>query len=194
MNQADLFAIPVVGFTLDSVAKNLSNIIEHLKSIEYTYTGETGSFSNDQQILKHEIFNPVVEEIHRCIDRYIGILQHDVGGTTIVSSWSNIVKENQYIQPHTHSNSYICGVIHLSSGSELAFRRPNIKDWFQIDADYADRTGALTKIPSIESQLVLFPSNLTHSVLDSNFKEDRLSIAFNTWPKRYGRPTGWVEL
>ena len=193
-NKANLFPIPVKGYGLQSVSNNLQEISQHIQSIDYSDQGDYGLSSIDQQILRHPIFNNVVNEIYDCLNDYVSECNHRVSGVKIISSWSNIVGYNQLIQPHVHSNSYVCGVIHLTEGSELAFRKPNIRELFQIDTDYVSPEGVLVTIPSIPGQLILFPSNLMHSVIDNTVNNNRLSIAFNTWPKQYGRPTGWVDL
>jgi len=38
-------------------------------------------------------------------------------------------------------------------------------------------------LPMKRGELILFPSNLTHSVPLNQFEEERISLSFNTWPK-----------
>jgi len=121
-------------------------------------------------------------------------LKHPVQDIKIVSSWSNTLSKEQYIQPHSHSNSYICGVIHLSEGGDLLFRKPDIVDLFNIVSEYEQHDDLLFRIPAIPGQLVLFPSKTTHSVIPHNLETERYSLAFNTWPMKYGVKTGYVNL
>ena len=38
-------------------------------------------------------------------------------------------------------------------------------------------------LPMKRGELILFPSNLTHSVPTNLGEEERISLSFNTWPK-----------
>ena len=38
-------------------------------------------------------------------------------------------------------------------------------------------------LPMKRGELILFPSNLTHSVPVNNTEEERISLSFNSWPK-----------
>ena len=122
------------------------------------------------------------------------MLKHNVKGIKIVSSWANKLDKKEHIQPHSHSNSYICGVIHLSNGGDLMLRRPDIADMFTLVSDYEKQEDMFFRVPAIAGQLVLFPSKLIHSVLSHDDSITRYSIAFNTWPTKYGVPTGMVDL
>tara|TARA_B110000503_G_C6951002_1_gene331013 strand:+ start:45 stop:653 length:609 start_codon:yes stop_codon:yes gene_type:complete len=193
-NKADIFPVSILGFDLKSLAGNVDYIVNDILLSDQHDNGINGSLSKNQQVLDSLIYKDVVDEIYLYLNEYIEYCNHDVKGIKIVSSWSNIVNIGERIQPHKHSNSYICGVIHLTDGSELAFKKPNIKKFFQIDTNYKSHEDTLFKIPAEKGQLILFPSNLTHVVLDQTNPQTRVSIAFNTWPLQYGSTSAWVDL
>ena len=193
-NKADIFPVPILGFDLKSLDGNVDNIVNDILLSEQHDNGVNGSHSKNQQVLDNPMYKDIVDEIYLYLNEYIDYCNHDVNGIKIVSSWSNIVDVNEHIRPHDHANSYICGVIHLTEGSELAFKKPNIKKYFQIDTNYKSHSETIFKIPAKKGQLILFPSNLTHFVLDQTNQEQRVSIAFNTWPLQYGSTTAWVDL
>ena len=191
---AKIFPTLVNGYTLQSVKDNLDSIIGNINSVESHNAGEYGSFTLDQNLLEHKLYSEVKKEIATCVNDYISLLKHNVKGIKIVSSWANKLDKKEHIQPHSHSNSYICGVIHLSNGGDLMLRRPDIADMFTLVSDYEKQEDMFFRVPAIAGQLVLFPSKLIHSVLSHDDSITRYSIAFNTWPTKYGVPTGMVDL
>ena len=176
-NKADLFPIPILGFSLTSLTDTVEYIVNNILSKDHFTNGANGSLSNDQQVLNDPIYKDIVDEIYLYLNEYIEYCNHDVNGIKIVSSWSNIVKSGENIYPHNHSNSYICGVIHLTEGSELVFNKPKIKENFQIDTNYKLHNDTVFNVPVKKGQLILFPSNLTHFVSDQTNLEKRVSIA-----------------
>jgi len=194
-NLAEVFPIPIAGFNLESInSSNIDSIKTYISSLESQEQGSNGSLSHNQQVLNEPIFEPIKEEIYKHLKKYIDYCDHAVEDVKIVSSWSNIVNENEHIHIHYHENSYISGVIHLTEGSNLVIRKPIIKRFYQIDTEYRDVSKTEFLIPAATAQLVLFPSMLPHYVQDNNSKDTRLSIAFNTWPLKYGSPAAWVDL
>ena len=191
---AKVFPTLVNGFTLHSVKVNLDAIIENINSTKSHHAGEYGSFTLDQNLLENDIYSEIKKEIISCVSDYTKLLKHNVQEVKIVSSWANKLEKQEHIQPHSHSNSYVCGVIHLSDGGDLMLRRPDIADMFTLVSDYEKHDDMFFRVPAFAGQLVLFPSKLIHSVLSHNDNITRYSIAFNTWPTKYGVPTGMVDL
>ena len=191
---AQIFPSLINGYVLQTVKDNINDIIYNINNADSHHAGEYGSFTLDQNLLEQEIYSDVKKEITTCIDDYIELLKHNVKGTKIVSSWANKLDKKEHIQPHSHSNSYVCGVIHLSNGGDLMFRRPDIADMFTLVSDYEKHEDMFFRVPAVAGQLVLFPSKLIHSVLSHDDNITRYSIAFNTWPTKYGVPTGMVDL
>ena len=191
---AELFPVPIAGFDLKNTGDNIKEIIDLLLSQESIEQGENGSFSKDQQILNNPIFKEIKKEVYGYLEEYIDYCHHNVEGIKIVSSWSNVVNEKEHIYTHWHENSYISGVIHLTSGSDLIIKKPLIQRFFNIDTEYKDHEQLEFRIPSKEGQLVLFPSMLPHYVEHQKTTDTRVSIAFNTWPLKYGTPAAWVDL
>jgi uncharacterized protein (TIGR02466 family) len=188
---ADLFPVPIAGFDLKS---DTDNMIDHLLSLDAIVQGENGSFSKDQQVLDNPIFNELKKEVYQHLYDYIDYCKHNVEGIKIVSSWSNTVNQKEHIHTHCHENSYISGVIHLTEGSDLIIKKPLVKTFFKIDTEYNDNNQDDFRIPAKKGQLILFPSMLFHTVEHQETNTKRVSIAFNTWPLKYGSPAAWVDL
>lgn len=193
---AELFPIPIAGFELKSINdNNISKIKNHVLSLDFDNAGNTnGSLSREQQVLNNDIFKDVKEEVLLHLNDYMEYCNHDAEGIKIISSWSNTVDKDEHIHTHWHENSYISGVIHLTSGSDLVINKPLIQRYFGIDTEYKEHDNAEFRIPARQGQLVLFPSMIPHYVQHHSTDETRISIAFNTWPLKYGTPAARVDL
>lgn len=95
------------------------------------------------------------------------------------------------IYNHTHTNSIVSGAYYIkcdSKSSPLILKSPSILSRSQIDWD---KDSLLLKDQSWmwknyeifpqEGLLVLFPSNVEHSVSQSIDNDDRCVLSFNTW-------------
>jgi len=194
MKNVKLWPIQIAGCQLKSVENNLQNILNDLENKDEEYLGQNGSCSIEQNLLENSFYNEIKKEVLFYVNQYRKQLGHNVKNLKIVSSWSNKVEKGENIDWHTHENSYISGVIHLTKGSDLLLQRPYIKTFFQIATPYQDDEEAAIIIPPKAGQLVLFPSALIHGVDNNNSNEARFSIAFNTWPTEYGFSTSKVNL
>jgi len=77
--------------------------------------------------------------------------------------WGNIYKENDYAQVHTHDDSAFCGILYCTDG-------PGPGTYFnQYDLNVNEKKG----------RFVLFDPKLLHEVKPYNYKEERITIAWN---------------
>jgi hypothetical protein len=81
----------------------------------------------------------------------------------IKNVWGNIYKENDYAQPHIHNDSAFCGILYCTDG-------PGPGTYFnQYDLNVNEKKG----------RFVLFDPKLFHEVKPYNYKEERITIAWN---------------
>ena len=189
----DTWPITISGFYLNSVEDNLQNILNYIKNDKNINAGDIGSLSENQNLFQKSLFEDVKKECLQCVKKYSKHLNHAVQDIKIVSSWSNTLRKNEYIPPHSHPNSYISGVIHLTEGSDLLFNRPDSGGLFNISFEYDIHEDMTLAINASPAQLVLFPSNLVHMVNFHQGEQTRYSIAFNTLPMKYGMLTKYVN-
>jgi hypothetical protein len=77
--------------------------------------------------------------------------------------WGNIYKENDYAQVHTHDDSAFCGILYCTDG-------PGPGTYFnQYDLNVNEKKG----------RFVLFDPKLLHEVKPYNYREERITIAWN---------------
>ncbi len=106
--------------------------------------------------------------------------------------WINVLETGGKQAIHTHANSFVSGVLYLTSphrsanlvfhkslgGSDFIFSNQN------KNVKYGPFNGSKWAMPTIAAgDLVLFPSYLLHEV-PVNLGERRISVAFNAIPKR----------
>ncbi len=111
----------------------------------------------------------------------------------ITQSWC--IKHNdapQHVFPHSHPNSIISGAYYVAAddqSAKLKFHRTSVSTYpsiqWQMDPDKskdAPWNWDWQKIPVTSGRLVLFPSQMMHSVEDElNNKDVRCVLSFNTW-------------
>tara|TARA_Y100000996_G_scaffold308665_1_gene245356 strand:+ start:411 stop:1031 length:621 start_codon:yes stop_codon:yes gene_type:complete len=95
----------------------------------------------------------------------------------VTQSWLNVNNDGEHHPIHTHTNSMLSGVIYLNTGEEDAIRFTDNKFNTRI---------SFIPIPTInqpveKGDIILFDSQLPHSVDVAKRKEKRVSLSFNTF-------------
>jgi uncharacterized protein (TIGR02466 family) len=196
-NVQNLFAIPLYRSSIDIVDPVT---LKKLKSFEYTEQGyldynDQHYETVDRHILNHDDFRGLKHQIKKHIDRFV----YDVIGVEkkqqweITTSWVNKSppKEgNHFI--HYHSNSLISGVIYLEvdeSTGAICFHKDKFYNnlWGEtlcIDFDKITEYGSkVIGISPVKNEILMFPSFLSHSVLNNDSDINRYSLAFNVFPR-----------
>lgn len=195
-NILSLFPQPVYNTTV--VASN--DEIQLLKQ-QSLYDVSNGSISNNNQVLQ---LTPLLEEsiLKKALD-YMKILDFDIK-LKIQTSWINHHKQGQWCQEHMHTNSMLSGVYFLDTppnSGEFIFRRPGTDGTRLFSTTIRENpvksnhynSDLYTIIPRT-SQLLIFPSYLTHSVSSNKIDQDRWTIAFNLFPSHTLSPSSINEL
>ena len=104
----------------------------------------------------------------------------------ITQSWLNRNGKGESHHEHRHPNSMFSGVWYPQIHEKL----PPIqfKDAHQRDVEipikkYNHFNSSTFMLPMNKGELILFPSNLSHSVPPNQSDEERISLSFNTWCK-----------
>ncbi len=104
----------------------------------------------------------------------------------ITQSWLNKAKKGESHHEHVHPNSIISGVWYPQIHEQMPpiqFRNKNQRDISLQAEKYNTFNSATFLLPMKKGELILFPSNLTHSVPVNVGEEERISLSFNTWSK-----------
>ena len=179
-NIVHLFSTPVQSTNMIV----LPEVLQFIKSQEFTFHGN-GSMTNE-----YFLECPEMKFIKDSITNKVKSYLYDTCGISdkiipeLVTSWVNLHTKGDWAQIHNHTNSIVSGVWYLSttpnSGNFLVHTDNklfgNVLDFPRKDNLFNSNDCAF--LPQ-NGDLILFPSNLKHSVAPNKSDKERLSLAFN---------------
>ena len=193
-----LFSVPLYS----TVIKNTEGF-SSLMDEEITYSRDGVKFiSEDTYLLDKEKYKPLKNEIMQHVNSFVSELNSDIE-LRMTQSWVSVCKPNQYHAMHCHPNSVVSGVLYLGRGSDLEditfYRGFDTADspwqFMQKSENASNAFNALQCSISVNvGNLLLFRSNIPHSVNRNNSQHDRCSLAFNTFiTGRFGNRENLTE-
>ena len=182
-NIIHLFSTPLQQTTLDVPQE----VLQFIKSQEFIFHGN--GYMSHEYILEC----PEMKNIKSFITNKVKSYLYDtccISDTMIpelITSWVNLHKKENWAQSHTHTNSIVSGVWFISGLSEnsgqfvvhcqnklfgnlLDFPRKENPHNYVLDRNHFNPKNG---------DLILFPSDLKHSVTANRSDEERFSLAFN---------------
>jgi len=165
--------------------KPISKELEFIRTLEWISQKANGNFkSKDSYILKNEqlkdIKNFIVETVNKYCEKILNTKQRLV----ITQSWFNKNPTGSKHHEHVHPNSIISGVMYFQIDQTLPpiqFSKSN-QDGVKLDPiKYNVLNSDTFLLPCKPGELLLFPSNLRHSVPINTGMPDRISLSFNTF-------------
>jgi len=144
--------------------------------------------SSNKNILDEPVFKNLKQEIDLIIEDYFDKIVCCTDDITpyITQSWLNYTESGQFHHTHSHSNSYISGVLYFNChetldkikfyGKRYNTIEPNVKNYNHFNSDswwFEVKT----------KEVILFPSSLAHGVDIKQGNNTRISIAFNVFIK-----------
>lgn len=142
--------------------------------------------SEDTFILDQPELWKIKRWIESKIDYYISTILQSSDELHITQSWLNISGHNKSHTPHTHTNSLISGVWYPSvdnNNTSIELMRYHVRDIELEIKEWNTINSSIYSLPLVSGQLLLFPSSLVHGAPANLSGKERLSLAFNTWPK-----------
>ena len=191
MSELALFAIPIKIYDLDVLA-----YISDAHNIEMEKI-ENGWLSVNRKVLTTDNkFFKLKDDLNNIIDDYIynfcGIKNREDGEFIVSTSW--VVKHNpdDWSHEHYHHNSLFSGCVYFdvpeNSGDLVFHKDPSHQNFlsstltFDIDNWNIFNSMSWTLEPK-EGMVVLFPSQIKHSVNANMSKQPRYCLSFNVWYK-----------
>jgi len=182
-----IFPTPVYISKLDRelTSKELSFIYKTKLDV---YNNEGNKTSNNNYILNSKEFKTLKDELDLKVQDYFDKVISPANNITpyITQSWLNYTEKNQYHHKHQHPNSLVSGVFYINCHEEydkIKFFndnyktiKPEVKDWNMWNSEswwFSVKT----------SDVILFPSSLTHMVETKQGDNTRISLAFNVFIK-----------
>ena len=181
MQQKKTSIFPTDIWIFDNVLEDYQK--KNINEAVYNESNRNKLSQSDHDLYKKPVYRPLVDRIVETSKIYIEDMKWQYKGFKITGLWSNIQKQGQNFQPHTHSNNLIRGVYYARSdkSADITFVdprpqanviKPEIKEWKTGNSN-------LWYYPSVENRLLLFPSWLSHFVPVNESSNDRVSLAFN---------------
>ena len=146
--------------------------------------------TNRQSLDNFILDNPELENIRKWIHLNINEYARNVMGSksemVITQSWLNKSGKGESHHEHVHPNSMLSGVWYPQINETLPpieFRTSTVRDISMEIDTYNQFNSATFMLPMRMGELIIFPSNLSHSVQPNQSDEERISLSFNTWCK-----------
>jgi uncharacterized protein (TIGR02466 family) len=165
--------------------KPISKELEFIRTLEWISQKANGNFkSKDSYILKNEQLKDIKNFIVETVDKYCEKILNTKQRLVITQSWFNKNPTGSKHHEHVHPNSIISGVMYFQIDQTLPpiqFSKSN-QDGVKLDPiKYNVLNSDTFLLPCKPGELLLFPSNLRHSVPINTGMPDRISLSFNTF-------------
>jgi uncharacterized protein (TIGR02466 family) len=188
----NLFSVPIFKTKIELSLKEK----EFIKKLKYNLVEfKNGLISDNKNVLNNPILLNINKKIIGQVEEYTkNIIEIDPKiSFYFTNSWAMKHREGDYAHAHAHSNSVISGVFYVEvpkNSGNLIFHKNSYNSSNAMISSlalpykkYNQYNSEEWSIKTEDNLLVLFPSNLTHSVPVSFNKKDRYCIAFNCFIK-----------
>ena len=145
--------------------------------------------SEDTFILKHKALSNIKNFIYDSLKKYTIDVLASKQKLIITQSWVNKNESGTGQPTHSHQNSIISGIFCLKQDSTMPatqFYNRYIPSNILDPENYNSMNCGIINIPMVDGDLVLFPSDLMHSVHVNQSTEARYSLSFNTFSDELG--------
>ncbi len=192
----ELFPIPIL------ITKYSGTIEEEFKFIHnLEYIGkksDKGNFrTKNTYLLRYKELSKIKDFIYENLNKFTTELLQTKQKVIITQSWCNKNPTNTDHSIHHHPNSIISGVFYFKQNPTLPpiqfSKVPGQSFMFKIEKRN-NFNSAISMFPMVDGELILFPSDLWHSVPLNQGKDTRYSMSFNTFANELGSEENLTEL
>lgn len=185
MNIIDIFPIPIAKFKLErQLTQDEKN---HLINLDIKPNKEN-FISLDSYVLEHEKMQDLKKWITLQLIEYYNQVYRPkyFSQIYITQSWVNYSSKGESHHKHSHKNSFLSAVFYIKSNpnsGRIIFHKNNFRD-IDVEPEVINEyNGDSYTLPVNTLDLIVFPSNLIHSVELLTSDESRISLALNTFIK-----------
>ena len=177
-----VFPTPVQIYKYEN---SIEKELKHIEDIEWKPQVANANFkTKDSYLTKHEQLKDIISFFKECINDYCNTIINSEQRLVITQLWGNRNPKGSKHHEHVHPNSILSGVFYLRQDPKLPpiqFSKSN-QEAMKLDPRKYNTYNAETfLLPCTSGELILFPSNLRHSVPVNMGEEERISLSFNTF-------------
>jgi uncharacterized protein (TIGR02466 family) len=187
-----IFPTPVLKFKMDRdfTKEELDFIDSHKDKIPgppyFIHLGNDGTI--DKKILEHPEMTSLKKIAEGCLNEWCKKIYSpsnpDSFRLKITQSWLNYTKPGEHHDRHYHPNSIVSGAIYIDTNpieDQIIFTSSKMYDYY-IPWDSLNQFNSLQATIAVSNKdVVLFPSNVNHSVPENTGTTTRISLAFNSF-------------
>ena len=164
---------------------SLVDELKHIDTLEWLEQKANGNFkSKDTYLLDHEQFKNIKNFIYESLNKFTKEVLMSDQRLVVTQCWLNKNPKGSKHHEHVHPNSIISGVFYFKQDPKLppiSFSK-SIQHAMKLDPKkYNNLNSETFLLPCTDGELILFPSNLKHSVPTNMGDEPRISMSFNTF-------------
>ena len=183
----DIFPKAIMKFKLNREFNNNELLQFDYIQNKVKVAAHSDGISYDHYVLNNESMSSLKEFCENCLNEYLNKIYCPSDNSVkiyITQSWINYLRKDHIHAMHAHSNSFLSGVLYISMGddvdsieftkneySPIKFTPKEINDYNTEDVEF--------KVKKYE--ILIFPSNLYHSVPPNKSDKLRISLAFNSY-------------
>lgn len=186
-----IFPTPVLKFNLDRdfTKEELDFVYLCESNIPpppyYVHLGNNAT--SDKKILEHPEMANLKSAIDVCLSEWCKNVYNPINGNfklKITQSWLNYTKPGEHHDRHYHPNSIVSGVLYIDTNpikDQIIFNSGKMYDFYIPWKSLNQFNSMEATITINKREIILFPSNLNHSVPKNIGTNTRISLAFNSF-------------
>ena len=185
MKKDELISVFPTPVQIYKYENNIDTALKYVEGIEWKEQVDNANFkTKDTYLTKHESLKDITSFFKECIDDFTKNIYQSEQRLTITQCWGNKNPKGSKHHEHVHPNSIVSGVFYLRQDPKLPpikFFKSNVQAINLDPKEYNYLNSESFLLPCVSGELILFPSNLKHSVPTNRGDEERISLSFNTF-------------
>ena len=167
---------------------------EELAFVQKCSQNITKNTGNTTSVDRYVLNDPAMTDLKSFVQFYVNYFMSNIEApynpveAYVTQSWLNYTKPGEYHHKHEHPNSYLSGVLYINADPQkdkIYFYKNGYKRISLPTNNYNLFNSESWWFNVGTCDLVVFPSYLSHMVEQTESKDTRISLSFNTFLKGY---------
>ena len=185
MKKDELLSVFPTPVQIYKYENSIEKELKYIEGVEWISQKTNGNFkTKDSYLTKHESLKNITSFFKECINDFTKTIYQSEQRLVITQLWGNRNPKGSKHHDHVHPNSIVSGVFYLRQDLKLPpiqFSKANQHAMKLDPKQYNVYNSETFLLPCTAGELILFPSNLKHSVPVNQGDEERISLSFNTF-------------